>query len=529
MARDLKPVLSRLPADIAAKLAEAVALLRRADHQKPEASRKARDASGVLVAQAFAAAGFPKAEPVENTARSRPVLASELTAPQRVMVEVYADIEDALIAEVEDTPTLFDKRIPIPIRPETMRRWLGITPPTVLEEELEWKGQRWPLWRHACEGGFRNGASMRALVDSLPIERALPVIDALSHWSGYGFEDVPNLYRSSRPIREMKGEGVAWARAEIEKIVAATSGPPRLFRGVPQPQFEHDTALLALVAMARAGVPIEPEWDPFLVCSFEFDPPPFVEAAMAIPEARRHAAAAAAVRGWGQNDTKVAKALALLKRFDSVEVARAVFELLPRTIRAKQTVQELAAMSKTKPGIARALAEHLGKLPRPVPLTVRERVHPVDAGKLSPSHAAQLAAAKKGDPDNFDEPELVDDLELRVLHDASGKHVYDTWLYATDTGVYYAAGTTKKIAHRIQGGIEALGKTSPSVLAGLDAMSDRRGAPSNMAVRPDAPSKKAPAKKGAPAKKKAPAKKAPAKKKPPAKKSPAKKPPSKKR
>lgn len=505
MPTDLKPALSRLPTGVAAKLAEAVAVLRRVEPATSEPARKAaRDASGELVAEAFALANFPKAENVEKTSRTRPVLASELTPAQRVMVEVYADVEDALTSEVEETPNLFEKFIPIPIRPETMRRWLGVTPPTVLEEEIEWKGKRWPLWRHACEGGLHNTEPMTALVDSLPIGKALPVMDALSRWNGYGFAQVRNLYRYARPMREMKDEGVAWARAELAKMVEATSRPPRLFRGVPQPQFEHDTALLALLAMARAGVPIEPEWDRFLVCSFAFDPPLFVEAAMAIPEERRHAAAAAAVRGRGQNDTKVDKALALLKKFDSAEVARAVFDLLPHTIRGKQTVQALTATSKTKPGIARAVAEHIGKLPRPIPLTVRERVHPVDANELSPSHAAQLAAAKKGDPDDFDEPGAVDDLELRVVCDANGKHVYDAWLYATDTGVYYAAGTTRKIAHRIQGGIEAVGKTSPSVLAGLDEISARRGAPSNMAVRPETPAtKKASAKKKAPTKKKA--------------------------
>lgn len=478
-----------MPTAIATPLRDAIATLRRANLGKPEAVRVAREASGDLVARAFFAAGFPEAKPISGPFTACPLLASELSAPQRLLVEVYADIDEALSAELEETPHLHGRKVPIPIGHLTLRRWIGKAPPSVLEEEHDLDGRRWPLWRHACDG---DGASdvMRKLVDAVPLAQGIAMLDALSHWSGYGFDPVRNLHRDSRPVREMKDEGVPWARAQIAGWLASIAGGTRIYKGSPQPHFQHDSALFAMLAMARGGVAIEPEWDQFLVCSFEHSPATFVEAAMAIPEERRHIAAARAVRGWGQNDTKVDKALALLDVFDSADLARAVFELLPRTIRAKRTVQLLTEMSATRPGVARALAEHRGKLPRPIPLTVREKVQPIVATALSPMHAKQLAALRKSDPDNFADAEMVADLELRVLVDAEGEPAFDAWLYATDTGVYYATGTTKVVAHRVQGGMEAVGKTSPSVLAGLDAMSARRGAPSNMAVRPPVKKKK---------------------------------------
>jgi hypothetical protein len=509
--RDLEPSLSRLPSEVAASLRCAIAILRGANLADSAAARDARDASGRKVAEAFFASGFPEAEPISGPSTARPMLADELTAEQRVLVAAYADIEDALNAELEELPHLWGHKLPIPSGAETMRRWIGASDPTALEEEHELNGHRWPLWRHACEGGLHNSKAMTAYIDSLPFAQAVVVMDAVAHRSGYGFTPVRNLYRNARLMRELKDEGVPWARAQIAAWLLAIAVPPRLFRGNPQPQFEHDSALFALMAMARGAVPIEPAWDAFLVCSFDHEPPSFVEAAMAIPEERRHAAAARAVRGWGQNDTKVRKALALLEVFDSADVARAVFEMLPRTIRAKQTVQQLTALSATRPGIAQALAEHKRKLPRPVPLMESARVQPASPSVLSAAQAKQLAAVKKSDPDNFEDTEMVHDLELRVLVGADGKPAFDAWLYATDTGVYFAAGTTKVVAHRIQGGMQAVGKTSPAVLAGLDAMSARRGAPSNMAVRPEpaktaqkrTATKKAPAKASVATKKKA--------------------------
>ncbi len=468
-----------LPDAVAAPLREAVAIFERASLDVASEAREACKASGAQVAAALAAAGFPPAPTTWYGVR--PMLASELTEAQRRVVEVYADVDELLRAEFRLFPEPGVGGWPIPPTASLIRRWLGLSGASALEEEHTLNGQRWPLWRHGCEP--KGAETITALVDALPLDRALGVIDAVSHYNGYGFPRVQNLYRSARCMRELKGEGVAWARAFIERALAAIAAPSG--KGGAAHAFEHDAALLALFAMVRGGVAIEPAWDVLLVCSYEHAPASFVEVAMAIPEERRHAVAARAVRGWGQTDTKVDKACALLEVFDSTAVARATLELSPRTINPKRTVQRIADLSTTRPGVARALSEHRRKLPQPVPLMLRERVHPVSEQALSPAHAAQLAAVKQGDPDSFEAAELVDDLELRLLTDEAGKPAFDAWLYATDSGAYFVAGTTELVAHRVQGGMEALGGTSAALLAGLDETSARRGAPARAATRAD--------------------------------------------
>ena len=229
---DLEPSLRRLATEIAAPLRKAIATMRRANLTDHAAAKVAREASGELVAGAFFAAGFPEAAPITGPFTARPLLASELTAAQRVLVEVYADIEEALSTELEQTPHLHGRKVPIPTRFTTLRRWIGAEPPTPLEEEHELDGHRWPLWRHACEADHEE--VMAELVDTLPFEEGIAVLDALSHASGYGFDKVPGLYRTARLIKQIKGEGVPWARRQIESWVAAIATGPGAPNGGPE-------------------------------------------------------------------------------------------------------------------------------------------------------------------------------------------------------------------------------------------------------------------------------------------------------
>jgi hypothetical protein len=67
----------------------------------------------------------------------------------------------------------------------------------------------------------------------------------------------------------------------------------------------------------------------------------------------------------------------------------------------------------------------------------------------------------------------VDDLELRELAGPAGVPKLDAWLYAVDAGAYFEAGTTHLVARRIEGAVEPVGAADPSLIAGLDAASDR--------------------------------------------------------
>lgn len=158
--------------------------------------------------------------------------------------------------------------------------------------------------------------------------------------------------------------------------------------------------------------------------------------------------------------------------------------------------------------------------------TKHQKAQLVAAGKLWDGKA--LPVERRLSPDENDEAALGAVLEHVVIGDATGKAVYDAWLYAGDSGAFFRAGTTTLIADRIQDAMQMKGKGNEALadalsgigysekahskradiraatLAGLAAKQVRtEKAPTKKKTAPKKPAKKAPTK---------PAKKAPTKK-----------------
>ncbi len=423
-------------------------------------------ASALLVAAGFAA-----------HAKHAIPLPSELTNDQRRVYEIVARAELPAFSH------------PFGGNSRAILRWLGLAPPSPLEELVEHAGREVPLWRALAEMDRSRDptrpppatpeahrAALRArvaLLDAMPHERALRTIDCLLSFerSPYAFAPFHFFWggehgAGAAVLAALRGEGAAWAREQLEARAA-------ILESDTVAVIEAERALLWLFALVRAGVAIEPRWDRALVYAVPHLAPPsmFVECALAIPEDRRERAVVAAMQatGHGIAGNKLAAGLALLEAFDSRAIAAAMIEAVKSGIRQPALEEKLDALATTRPGVRRALIDWQATLAKPLALKVKARLHPIDEAALSPAHAAQLAALRQSDPDDFGDPEMIGDLELRTLTDAKGEHVFDFWLFASDSGAVFEAGTTREVAHRIQGFVElALSQPADaSLLAGL--------------------------------------------------------------
>ncbi len=389
---------------------------------------------------------------------------------------------------------------------QAILRWLGLTPPSPLEETVEYDGRTVPLWWALVDIDQKLEAQGRspdrrahyrasmcakvALLDAMPFERAIRTIDCLLSFAriAYGFPPLHFFWGgehgpAAAAIASLRDEGAAWGRAQLDAWTARSAADPKAI-------LETERALVWLFAVVRGGQPIEPRWDGVYVYAVPRTAPAsmFVECALALPEARRAPAIVAAMeeRAKGLGSDKLRAVLALLEVHDSSVITAALIEAVKDGVKQSALEAKLGELAGTRLGVRSALTAWQATLAKPRALKAKARVHPVDESLLLASHAAQLAALRKSDPDDFDDPEMVGDLELRTIVDSKGKHVLDLWLFASDSGAVFAAGATREIAHLVQGSVELAQSEHPdaSLLAGLRAVLEVKPPPATTSVNP---------------------------------------------
>ena len=493
--------MSQLPPPIAA-------LVERA--RTAHARGKRADAQQAL-AEAFGLAGYPSlgVDPVYP-------LPSELSPIARALAEEV--VRDHLPAGHQWLPGGV-----------SARRWIGLDPPGPLEREVVVDGRRLPLWRALRDA--QDAPRRLAAVEALPPAERLEVAAALDAlvWT---YRISPQRAQAWELVAGLAGEGRAWA---LDTMATAPGEEPHAHQ-------------LAFFALVRAGVPIDPAWDRFLPIGTHVPPEIAAACAAALPLARLEAVAPALLaRTFGPK--AIATGTAILRHHDSPVIARAVIETSKRSTpwNRKAELAALAEIARTQPGVAAALAGTAAAAPAARTLTVTWRSAPRAARELTPIMTRQLVEAgrqwdrktlpaeRRLSVDENDEAAIGAVLEYVKLAE-HGKPAFDAWLYAGDSGTFFAPNTTKVLALRIQGGIQlASGKRDPALEDALAAIREskearrplaevsaatREGAAMRAAAKP-------PAKQPAPAAKK-PAAKKPAAKQPAAKKPAAKKPAAKK-
>lgn len=211
------------------------------------------------------------------------VLPESLTPDQRRLADALATRDDLCLATCG-----------IPGTTRLLRRWLGLTPPSVLERRVPWTHEgvavSWPLWRLWLDAPLASLEHHQGIAREVA-ERLTPaeMIEAAG-------EALLEPYGIRNPYGERLGAAIAhaaealpWARGFVDVLLGAlredgtwapTYAGCRDFRGSM-------LGLLTLLPFARAGVPIDPAWDRLAPHAGDDES---VRAILnALPEARREA------------------------------------------------------------------------------------------------------------------------------------------------------------------------------------------------------------------------------------------------
>jgi hypothetical protein len=385
------------------------------------------------------------------------VRAETLTAEQRAVAIALTELD--LRGPLRSTT--------FPAHRAVRRRWLGLDPAGPLEQSTTFTigdvTYVEPIWRMARiiahmwnQVPLEDYRALRQRFDAqFTIEERLrlwgevnatfPETWDLPTDSFFNYGEQPEL------IDQLHGEGAAWAVGYLDGILA---DPSHLGSS------EHFVAFIALV---RAGTPLDEKWDP--IFTLYAASRHARELLLALPEPRRVAAALPALKRLHPSSA-LRVVIDVLPEVPSVALAEVALTCIPNTVGSPRkhrralrdaagTHAELLALLDAADAAAgppleltptreRSIAEEginavFSELDKEQILVAGKRYL---GGKGAPLEV--LLAENPQGPD--EERSLRAQLFYRAIADAKGKHVYDAWLYQTDSGTIFKAGTSRVAA-----------------------------------------------------------------------------------
>jgi hypothetical protein len=368
-----------------------------------------------LVQAAAAAVAFPELGEIFP-------LPEELTREQRVLAEIFAHRRINV------------GKMAMPTSAWNRRRWLGLDAGGVLEKR--YRGE--PLWRalkkaRGVEWPRPNVDAQRKILDALPMPDRLAAYAevALGAYRLSVFGDV--FYQD---LAKLKAEGKSWA----PKFAGVLLG---IYAETPSLRIPVEVKWLVFVALVRARVAIKPEWDillPLLEGSLDLA----IECVSAIPPERRLAAITEALRG-GPPGWQVDMLLQLLPHFPDPALVPLVHEYIEFSARPKKKIlAALDKIAKRTPALRASVAKEKPPAPSLV-LKCRRVPAPKRLSSIEKKQLAPILAAEDNDAKGIRWYQLADD---------AGKLRYQAILARGEDGYVYQAGTTKRVASVVQGGVD---------------------------------------------------------------------------
>jgi hypothetical protein len=371
--------------------------------------------------------------------------------PEPVRVEELTDEQRAVLVALMDERWISLRSVAVLPEPWPMRRWLGLSPPGILEEL-----------------GAVDESSLDALLAMVPAERKVEAF--CEAWLSNYDPESDELFED---LRALAPAALAYARATLSQIRAPVLARVALF-----------TAFSASATTVPEGIdtqfplayrlPDEPLSEP---CSTRF----LVEHFMAIAEPRRDAVLTTILNGRRESGTYEA-AVFLLERCGPLPRARAAVQRFLGKQRARRLTpgekRANAALAKRMKAIDPRGAS-ASSAPAPRTLAVAREHVPRDEGDLTELQARQLVesgrcwdndalpAARRLSLDENDEAAFGAVIAHVTLAE-NGEAAFEAWLHG-DAGAFFVAGTTDVVAVR-DGAVTALeGELEDDAL--LDALS----------------------------------------------------------
>ena len=391
---------------------------------------------------------------VEYPAHNRLLpLVEELTTDQRALVEHLA---------ASDFDVYQLSAWALPKRLHSVRRWLGHSPPGVLERELtyEHKGDvlTEPIWRAMLRKQKPVGGNDRFFHElDLTFAERLEVFADI-YFGAFRLKRN-RLTWGSRA--QMSGDHGDWARRTAERAIEGGYGTLSM-----------ELKWAAFLGLVRAGIPIEPRWDILLPAGYGPELELMRECVQAIPQDRRDDALVRAVRALSFGSSIVRCGLAMLHDFPSRALTQLVLNNADAAttgtekLTKAETLERLEAAAKVHDVVGRTVRAHRDGIVVP-DLRCVALVVPKTADELTATQCAQIVQAGVGydgreqtieqrlsDAPELEESSFLGSLELRVFADPTGAPLYDAYSYAGDSGSIFEHGTLNEVGQVIQGGLQ---------------------------------------------------------------------------
>jgi len=409
-------LLARLPPEV-------VAHLRRA-FEIPETQPGVR---AKHLASACAATSFP-------TGNVYP-LPSELADPHRTLARVLAD-----------EPAWNGFGTAMPKTAPTRRRWLGVDPPSVLEQPLP--GESFPLWlslqRLLPEGhvGPTEAKPASEFLASLPFE--LRVGYALADRRAYGLDDVVAV-----PSEDELAQHPRQLTDIADRVLALLDrseyfGPSRTF------------ASRVFLALVGTGTALDPRWDPLFPTRLGSSTAQMNLAARALPEPRRSTCLVSALTRDRYGDEATFEILASLPSVAAALVPFVLGQDCWGSLPVPKRIRRLKELGKTLVDVKTALAAATAERPADLALAVTKRASPKVELELTPLQKKQLASAIKayGQVEAWQRAPSDWFLSILEVSDGGGHLLYEVFDIMSDSGTVFRAGTCEEVAAIIQGGVQ---------------------------------------------------------------------------
>lgn len=412
-------------------------------------------------------------------------LPENLTDPQRALVEILALCENLHPVELP---------FALPSSAADQRRWLGLEPPGVLEEPVNFTlngvEQAEPLWRalqrlRITEGPRQNLSACAPLLNSFPLAKRLQVYEALFPKPPYAYGYVYGLQLSALEGHGLhlidKGDDAAWAAATANALleraaINARYNPQNSLSSYCERNIVFELRQRVFGTLVRENIAIDPRWDILLPLPGVLTEASLADAAaciQAIPEDRRTPAIVAALRHKFSREI-VDTGTALLKAFPSEELLACILQHIDRSGRPKRYVlEDLSEIANAHVQLKKPLEEYIRHEPPPLFLHCVSVINPKTQQDLTPLECEQLTLAcsywdgnelpleqrlpPTPDTASGNEPGeecVVGLVDVYRIHNEQGEPAYNAFIFLHDDGTFFKADSLDDVAVQIQGNLD---------------------------------------------------------------------------
>jgi hypothetical protein len=399
-------------------------------------------------------------------------LLNNVKYPQNQQVTLLAkDISDnqlPLLNVIAKFEGLYLRNYALPNSAHARQRWLGIQPGDITEREISvGEFQQVPLW-YALQTCYMNKTMQ---IPELLSALSLSLDDRLELFGSMSIEEYDgmraDLFRYDYPwgqLNDITSAQVPWAINWADKLIELN-------------MWGQSQELLwpILTALVKDNVSIKPEWEEMLPMESRNDEKFEIVQSIInlIPADRRTQVIAKRV---SESLSKATTGLNLLPLYPSAELTQVILNNIDKCsfLSPKEIIKRISEVAEDSPEVRSTLDTYNAQQnSTAITLKIIKTLKPASYNDLTKTHKKQLKksgelygaeeyplderiaffASDSEQAQDEGDLDFADQLTIHLIGDEKGNHLYDAFLYMTESGTIFKAKKTDFVATISQGGL----------------------------------------------------------------------------